>query len=467
MGRTIGIRHRRKKTAEDEARPTQITIIEDGKEKSYKLVDDQAELDFVFGQLPIAFRDIDYSMDDLAGFAPHHVKWDELEKGEEAPSVPERFLKRVGKKVFLVVKVPSAYEGLAPGDTVGMMLGGSGDMLAYAVVRRAEEIGAHVCRIPPFSLKSERAEDSKDDDSVLLAHLVATKPHLFYGVQSRDKKVILVRELYRQRMDAQKARIACELRFHQVFVGQIFTAVAAEAEIEKQFEKAKANDPILQNMFAIEKEADKKLKTAIEDLDVYNRVFSPIEGVGPQTSARIIAGIVDIRRFADRDKFVAFCGTSPSRDGKFRRQRRNEVGNWSPSVRQGLYLIISDQANKRPNSEWGKRLREVKAKLREKHPVPTKIIIETYVKENGERVTKYFDAPPDHLYPKKGVPATKTEHVGAGVPVRRVTRKVALRYTDGHIHKMAVWKTATKLARYMYGEWTKLENEGRHMAEAA
>jgi transposase len=418
MGRTIGIRHRRKKTVEDEARPTQMTIVEDGKEKSYKLPDDQAELDFVFGQFPIAFRDVDYGMDDLATFALHHVKWNEVKKGEEVPAVPERYLKKLGKKVLVAVKVPSAYEGLALGDTVGMMLGGSGDMLAYAIVRRAEEIGAQVCRIPPFSLKAEREEDSKDDDSVPLARLVATKPQLFYGVQSRDKKVILVRELYRERMDAQKARIACELRFRQVFVGQIFTAVAPEAEIEKLFEVAKSNDPILQNMFALEKEANKKLESALENLDVYNSVFAPLEGVGPQTSARILTGIVDIRRFANRDKFVAFCGTSPNKDGKFRRKRRGEVGNWTPSVRQGLYLIISDQANKRPDSVWGKRLREVKAKLREKHPEAVVI--------DGKK-----------------------------------------RFTDGHIHKMAVWKTATELARYIYCEWTKLENDGRQFAEAA
>lgn len=47
--RTIGIRHRRKRTAEGEARPTMVAIKnDDGSIKELELADDQAELDFAF-----------------------------------------------------------------------------------------------------------------------------------------------------------------------------------------------------------------------------------------------------------------------------------------------------------------------------------------------------------------------------------------------------------------------------------
>lgn len=410
MGRIIGIRHRRKRTAENEARPTQVAIVNEGKVKTYDLPDDQAEFDFVWGQFPIRHRNITPE-DQISDFRPHQLKWRKLEDNEDPGSFPAERLEKRGRKFYTVAKVPSEFEGLRADDTVAMTLGGSGDMLAYALTRRAEVIDATVLRLPPFQLQAERGEVCKDQDAVLIARLAAKKPELFYPSQPRDEKVILVRELYRQRITAMKSRIACEQRLRQVFVGKIFADGTPEVEIEKRFEEEKANDQILQNMLALENDANKRLTAAIEDLDVYNQVFAPLKGVGPQTAARVIAGVVDIRRFPTRDKFVAFCGVSSTADGKFRRFRRGEKGGCgNPAVRQGLWLIIADQANKRPDSEWGRKLREVKTGLREKHPVP----IET----NGKK-----------------------------------------RYTDGHIHKMAIWKTATKLARQIHSEWMKVETE--------
>ena len=40
--------------------------------------------------------------------------------------------------------------------SIAMVLGGSGDYLAYALARQAEKVGASVMRIPSFLLKRER-----------------------------------------------------------------------------------------------------------------------------------------------------------------------------------------------------------------------------------------------------------------------------------------------------------------------
>ena len=80
MGRFIGVRPRRKKTVEGEARPTQVAIIEKGKVKTYDLPNDQAELDFVFVKFPIRYRDV-RPEDKMADFLRHQLKWRELEKG--------------------------------------------------------------------------------------------------------------------------------------------------------------------------------------------------------------------------------------------------------------------------------------------------------------------------------------------------------------------------------------------------
>jgi hypothetical protein len=56
--RVIGIRHRVKKTAEGEARPTQVVILENGEPKTLELETETDELDFVLGRFPTSFRKV-------------------------------------------------------------------------------------------------------------------------------------------------------------------------------------------------------------------------------------------------------------------------------------------------------------------------------------------------------------------------------------------------------------------------
>jgi hypothetical protein len=358
--RTIGIRHRRKRTTEGEARPTQIVVQEDGKKTSCDLPDDNAELAWVLGN----FR--------------------KNEKSEP--------------------------DGLRPGDTVAMLLGGSGDRLAFALSRRAETIGAKVLRVPAFRLDAER---DKDQDAALLAELTKSRPELFCETGPRDRDLIWVVECYRARQEAMKARIACEQRLLQTLIGRTFcnrNGQFPEGSIELAFEQEKASNAILANLTSEEKTREKELVAALEALDVYTRLFVPIKGVGPMIAARLIMAIQDIRRFEKDTKFKAFCGVHVLTDGKFARRRHNEVANWHPDARQALYLL-GDQFNRRPDTPWGQKLREYKARLRQKHPKPE-------VGPNGKK-----------------------------------------RYSDGHIHKMALWRTLTKFVEWMYKEWWKIERQ--------
>lgn len=36
-----------------------------------------------------------------------------------------------------------------------------------------------------------------------------------------------------------------------------------------------------------------------------------------------------------------------------------------------------------------------------------------------------------------------------------------LRFTDGHIHRRAVWRTVTKFAEHLYRSWRRLEREAQ------
>jgi hypothetical protein len=409
MARVIGIRHRVKKTSQGEARPTQVVILEDGKVKTYDLENDDAELDFVRGKFPVKFRKF------VPGDRPHelparHVRWRKV-KEEEVPLTLLESSRREGKVFFAATHVPAEYDGLQPGDTVAMCLGGSGNRLAFALSRRAEELGGgtKIMRLPPFVLKAKRTRD-KDEDALTLAELGRDEPQLFQETTRRDRDLIRLIEAWRVRIDAMKARIACEQRLYQRMIGAIFCSEEGyypEGEIERLFEAGKASDAILQVLLREEELREQALVKILKPIPAYQRIFEPLEGAGPMIAARLIVAIGDIRRFATDAKLKAFCSVHVLRDGRFARKRAGEVANWHPEARQALYLL-ADQFNRRPDSVWGKKLREYKARLRAAHP--------EVVVVDGKK-----------------------------------------RYTDGHIHKMALWRTVTKFVEWLFREWWKLE----------
>jgi len=411
-GRIIGIRHRIKATAEGEARPTQIAIRKEyGDVSLYDLSDEQAELDFLRGVFPVSFRSLT-EHEGVTEVEERYLKMRVLRAGEDPPKA---HLKIAEGKRYRITHVADQFDGLQESDTVAMTLGGSGDYFAYALARRGEEIGARVMRVPPFVLKEYRQDDNKGRDAELLAELAKSRQGLFYELRVRDMEIIRLREAFNARQDAMKARIACEQRLRQHFIGSIFCnhdGYFPEGAIEKLYDERKANDVVYMALVAEEKARARELQKIVESSDVWRHVFSDIEGMGWAIAARIIAGIVDIRRFENASKFKAFCGVHVLSDGRFARLRSGEVANWHPDLRQALYLF-GDQMNRRPDSIWGKKLREYKVKFREKYP-------ESVVGENGKR-----------------------------------------RYGNAHIHKMAMWRTLTKFAELLFREWSRLERDAK------
>lgn len=423
MARILGIRHRVKSTVEGEARPTQIVIWQDGQIKALDLKTEADELDFVLSKFPVSFRAVQPD-ENTGGFQEHHIIWRTLK--EDQPDVfPANLVRRVGKSWQIATRVPSAYDGLQSGDVVVMLLGGSGDNLAYALARRGEKIGARVMRIPPsvFSRDVEQvtAKRGRDEDATHLIHLYQKAPGLFYKIRPRDMQLIRLRECLRARIDAMKARIACEQRLRQHMIGQIFCSpdgLYPEGSIEKQFDQAKANDTILQVLIQEEKRRERELVEACKALDIYQKLFVPIEGCGPMIASRIIASIVDIRRFPDKYKLRAFCGVHVLPDGSFPRRRNNQPANWDDECRSKALYLLGGQFNRRPDSVWGQRLLRAKDKYRTAHP--------KVVEQDGKK-----------------------------------------RYYPGHVHNMALWYTLGKFVQWLYGRWWALERETEAQQKAA
>lgn len=487
--RFIGIRHRVKKTTAGEARPTQLWLGDTG--TFVELDDDNAELDWVRGTFPVSWRDVTPD-EDLTAFSPRHVKWRTVRKGESIEGINPAHMRMQDGKQQIVVKVPDAYDGLKPGDIYAMSLGGSGDRLAFALSKVGEKKGATVMRLPPSILKQRRqvfGEETKDNDAKLLGLLVAVEPIIFHEVTANTRKIIQVRERQALRMDAMKARIACEQRLRQTLNGAVFCRESdfADLDIEAQYETLKANDRIL---LALEDEENiriRELDRAIKDTEIWQHIFDHVVGVGPALAGRLISAIGTIERFmvepdqarmdalyeesvrlertaglqnlkhfvkddgnafqtlqrvaswcgknnrpeqaakleravechqqrsqlrhrarkATQAKLKQFCGVAVTQDGRFPRRRAGSVANWHPDARQALYLL-ADQFNRQSNrTPWGRMLLEYKTKLRTAHP--------EVVEEDGKK-----------------------------------------RYTDGHIHKMALWRTVTKFVEWLADQWSDL-----------
>lgn len=406
MGRIIGVRHRVKRTANNEMRPTMVAIKENGSVRIFELEDDESELDFVIGKFPTSWRNA-HEGEDLSSFLRRHVR--RIKKKNESE----------------VIRVPASYDGLKAGDTVAMSLGGSGDLFAFALSRRGEKIGAEVWRVPPFILKERRRDASKDDDHMLLANLIETSPALFYRVNIRARDLIAERVACDARRDAMKDRIRCEQRLFQRMRGKIFLADSdgyPNGKIKDIYDAEKASDTILRGLLEEEKNREEELKRIVRELRVWKEVFAPVEGCGEIIAAGLIAAIGDISRFPTAAKFKKYCGVHVMKDWgdadqplfdnpferQFPRRRAGTIANWAGVARQ-CFFLLGEQFNYRSDSIWGRKLREYKVKFRTKHP---EVIV-----VDGKR-----------------------------------------RYTDGHIHKMAMWRTRTKFAEWLWRKWSRLES---------
>lgn len=460
--RVIGIRHRVKRNKENEAKPTQVTVLENGKYRHFNLADETAELDFVKGKLPKTMRPVEKG-EEIFLFSPHSCEWRKLKKDEKPEDFPAGWTRQgEGKTWEVVAKVPAAYEGLQPSDTVVMVLGGSGDYLAFALSRRGEQINALVRRVPSSKLKEFRGDDNKDDDSANLIKMFLASPELFQEATLSDRNLIQLRIKYVQRQEAMKERMAYEQRLFQWLIGSKFTEETdlyiegeakkpygkkkekpgileswARGDISYAYESAKKLDKVLQALVAEENARSRELEKHLKTLDVYTKLLANVEGCGPKIAARLIVAIGDPRRFQDslrpdgkittgKAKIKSYCGSCPDSEGKFKRRRTGQVANWKEDARQALYLL-ADQFNRRPESVWGKVLLNYKAKLRLAHP---DVICKDCSQD--DKLIKWDDCP------------DKKHHKRA--------------YNNGHIHKMASWSAVTKFLEWFYREWIKLEN---------
>lgn len=126
--------------------------------------------------------------------------------------------------------------------------------------------------------------------------------------------------------------------------------------IQEMLERDVTSSPFMANMGDTVKRIERLLKA---DPD-YKSVFEPIPGIGPLIGARFVATIVDIRRFRSAAHLKAYAGYHHFEDGSRARRRKGKVSNWSPELKQAVYLW-TQQVIKMSGSPWRIRLDQRKA----------------------------------------------------------------------------------------------------------
>lgn len=494
MGRIIGIRHRTKQTVGHEARPTEVCIIEDGGDlRKLKLETEDDELDFVHGRHPVRFRKAEPD-EDLSRFPKHHIR---KRKAKEEKT----------KETF----VPAEYDGMQPSDRFAMILGGSGDRLAFALSRLGEKNGVSVYRIPPSVVKERRGTAQKDDDAVLLARLLQNQPELFYVVLPRDRDIIEVSEAFRARRWTMRDRIACGQRIRHQTIGRVFLNPEGgyeEGTIEDMYDRARANSEIHGLLEREEAGHEKDLIGRVQALPLWPAVFEGIEGLSPIMAGALIGTIQDIRRFIVTPDSEAFKQLRLERDlcltqGNFQGdldkvsgrltsdmslyQQVQIVRSWKRAQGKEDEAVLLDQA-----LEAMKQANQLRRKARRRTVNRLVAYCGVHVRQGG----RYADVSPEQAFPRKrtgginwspvprqtlfllGDQANYRPDSKLGVQLRRnkarylelhpepvAGSKGAKRFTPMHIHRTARWRTLTQFTREIGRRWLRFE-EGQARANA-
>lgn len=523
-GRLIGVQHRRKQNKAGEARPTILVIVDGGDTVTISLETDLAELDFVHGMLPTScsWRAVIVG-EDLSGSQKHHIRFRKPADNETLESIlaiwPEPSLdietKNRGRKNQkqtlhgIPTEVADKFDGLRPNDTIISIFGGSGHNFMQALALKAEKVGAKVYLTAPRNIKTARdlAHQDKEQDAQILVGLFQSRFELFHQIFASDVQsweVMHHWDMTEQAMNQRKKLIqrAEAAALHTVYVSEeYYGAKLAQAVLD-----AKMGNQTVKQVLAAEAEAEKELEKAIENHPLCEYLFGDVKGCGPRFFGKVLSAVRDVRRFPRTGigAFLRFTGYAVERmeSGGHTIQRFRRGGGMpgNPEIKQAVWLLIDMQFSRQKNTPWGLRFREIKTKLQEAHPCPlltckTDITFGKNDKFDSETGIATIELAKGKFAQIKG----KLAFTPAGGDVieaepeviqlqegkwkvanglyeieqpdgTKIYRLGKSKYTKIHLHKITGWKLGTEFLVWVFKRWWQYVDEQeakRQQAKAA
>jgi transposase len=202
---------------------------------------------------------------------------------------------------------------------------GIGKHLAHRLVHDGEIVVDVPPKLPAqvrvFATGNGRKTDPVDAHSVAMAAL--RSPGL--AQVSIDDDLVVMGMLADRRDELGRARTQTVNRLHrlllELFPGgakQFLSAQLARAmlaTIRPRDLPGKTRRRLAAELIGELEAIDKKIKAIRKELTVLvtarGSTLLELHGIGPSSAARLLAGVGDIHRFADRDKFASWNGTAP------------------------------------------------------------------------------------------------------------------------------------------------------------
>lgn len=129
------------------------------------------------------------------------------------------------------------------------------------------------------------------------------------------------------------------------------------AAMELRLTMVNAAEPV-KKLLAYEDSLSMEIERQLKQLDVYTQVLAPVRGIGPRLAARIIAPVVDIRRFPGRAGFTKYAGwatlqVSPDDDRRIAAKFvRGESAQFHELMRMGIWLFAEQLVRSSSQFRW-------------------------------------------------------------------------------------------------------------------
>jgi transposase len=194
-------------------------------------------------------------------------------------------------------------------------------------------------QVPVFATGNGRKTDPVDAHSVAMVALRSTglvRVHV-------DEDLVVMGMLADRRDELGRARTQTVNRLHrlllELFPGgakQFLSAQQARAmlaTIRPRDLPGKTRRRLAVELIGELEATEKKIKSLQKELTALvtarGSTLLELHGIGPSGAARLLAGVGDIHRFADRDKFASWNGTAPldASSGNQERYRLSRAGN--------------------------------------------------------------------------------------------------------------------------------------------
>lgn len=283
------------------------------------------------------------------------------------------------------LKVDGALELVSlvtPKDELYLMMGSTNAALALGTFNRGVRVfqlsyvraKSFLTRGQAEQVKVEEGEETDEEETqptrrkklkVSPEHVYQISqedPELFYPTLARQSEILEIMNAWDDLARAMKTRIqyANTVRSHlqrrAVIAGKM-TKKELDEYIEQRVGLKDPQDLHMKALLAIEQDRGKELDEVMNGSGLYEKVFVPIEGIGPRLAARVIAGIERIERFPTADDLIRFGGFLPQKGGKLPSKKRGVIVNRSPKLNNAGFMIQDQLTVFGANSEYGLMLK--------------------------------------------------------------------------------------------------------------